>query len=168
MQQFASRHDISLGLAVPDRLEMIYLIWCRSPKTLTLRLSAGSVLPMARTAIGKAYLWALPTAERRDLLARLRKESEERWSDVVEGIERAFDDLDRDGFCIAIAEFQRNTFGIAVPLVLDDGRTILSLGGGAAKLDVSESLLRKTIAPHLIETAALVRAAISDAGDIEG
>jgi DNA-binding IclR family transcriptional regulator len=167
MQQFASRHDVSLGLAVPDRLQMMYVIWCRSPKTLTLRLTAGSALPMARTAIGKAYLWALPSAERRDLLARLRKASEERWSDIMDGIERAFDDLDRDGFCIAMAEFQRDTFGIAVPLVLDDGRTILSLGGGAAKLDVSESMLRKTVAPHLIETAALVRTAIAEAGGVD-
>jgi hypothetical protein len=54
-----------------------------------------------------------------------------------------------------------------VPLVLDDGRTILSLGGGAAKLDVSESMLRKTVAPHLIETAALVRTAIAEAGGVD-
>lgn len=63
MQQFAARHDVSAGLAVPDRLQMMYVVWCRSPKTLTLRLSAGSMLPMGRTAVGKAYMWALPAAE---------------------------------------------------------------------------------------------------------
>jgi IclR family transcriptional regulator, positive regulator for flagellar biogenesis len=167
MEGFASRHEVSLGLGVPDRLQIMYLIWCRSPKTLTLRLTAGSTLPMARTAIGKAYLWALPAAERRELLARLKRESEERWSTVLDGINRAFADLDRDGFCIAIAELQRDTFGIAVPLVLDDGRTILALGGGAAKLDVSEALLRKTVGPDLIATAALVRDAISHAGGLD-
>lgn len=56
MQQFAARHDVSAGLAVPDRLQMMYVVWCRSPKTLTLRLSAGSMLPMGRTAVGKAYI----------------------------------------------------------------------------------------------------------------
>src|SRR5262245_15599116 len=164
MQEFAARHDVSVGLAVPDRLQMMYVIWCRSPKTLTLRLTAGSTLPIERTALGKAYLWALPTAERRDLLARLRKASEERWSDIMQGIERAFADLDRNGFCIALAEFQRDTFGVAAPLVLDDGQTILSLSAGAARIGVSEAVLRRTVAPDLIETAAQVRRAIAEAG----
>ena len=77
----------------------------------------------------------------------------------------AFDDLDRNGYCISIAEFQKNTFGIAVPLVFDDGRMVMSLGIGGAKLDVKESVLRRTIAPDLIRTAARVHAAIAEAGE---
>jgi DNA-binding IclR family transcriptional regulator len=167
MQQFAMRHDVSIGLAVPDRLNMIYTIWCRSPKTLTLRLTAGSMLPMARTAVGKAYLWALPAAARRERLAQIRREGGARMAPIMDGIYAAFEDLDRDGYCIAIAEFQKNTFGIAVPLVFDDGQTIMSLGGGSAKLDFKEAVLRRTIAPNLIRTAAQVHTAIVDARELE-
>jgi DNA-binding IclR family transcriptional regulator len=165
MQQLATRHNLSIGLAVPDRLNMIYTIWCRSPKTLTLRLTAGSMLPMARTAVGKAYLWALPPAVRRERLAQIKQQEGARAGPIMNGIHAAFDDLDRNGYCIAIAEFQKNTFGIAVPLVLDDGQTIMSLGGGGAKLEVKEAVLRKIIAPDLIRTAAQVQAAIAEAGD---
>jgi DNA-binding IclR family transcriptional regulator len=165
MQQLATRHDISIGLAVPDRLSMIYTIWCRSPQTLTLRLTAGSMLPMSRTAVGKAYLWTLPPAMRRQRLAEIKQQEGPRAGPIMDGIHAAFDDLDRNGYCIAIAEFQKNTFGIAVPLVFGDGRTIMSLGGGGARLEVKEATLRSVIAPDLIRTAALVQAAISEAGD---
>ncbi len=81
MQQFAARHDMSIGLAVPDRLQMIYMIWCRSPKTLTLRLTAG--LDRCR--------WRVPPSARRisglcrrpsdaSVLERIRKASEGAWS----------------------------------------------------------------------------------------
>jgi DNA-binding IclR family transcriptional regulator len=168
MQQFAAHHDLSIGLAVPDRLNMIYMVWCRSPKTLTLRLTAGSILPMARTAVGKAYLWALPAAQRHKRLEQIRQLEGARSGPILEGIQAAFDDLDRNGYCIAIAEFQKNTFGIAVPLVFDDGNTIMSLGGGSAKLDVKEATLRQTIAPDLIQMAAHMHAAIVDAGALDG
>jgi DNA-binding IclR family transcriptional regulator len=165
MQQFASRHGISIGLAVPDRLSMIYTIWCRSPKTLTLRLTTGSMLPMSRTAVGKAHLWALPPDVQQEYLAQIKAREGSRAGPIMDGIYTAFEDLDRNGYCIAIAEFQKSTFGIAVPLVFDDGRTIMSLGGGSAQLEVKESALRRTIAPDLIRTAADVQAAISDAGN---
>ena len=168
LQQFAARHDMSIGLAVPDRLNMIYMVWCRSPKTLTLRLTAGSILPMARTAVGKAYLWALPAARRYERLEQIKQQEGARAGPIVDGIQAAFEDLDRNGYCIAIAEFQKNTFGIAVPLVFDDGDTIMSLGGGSARLDVKEATLRQTIAPDLVQTAAQVHAAITDAGAFDG
>lgn len=167
MQQFATRHDVSIGLASPDRLNMIYTVWCRSPKTLTLRLTAGSMLPMARTAVGKAYLWALPARKRRELIARIKQEEGTRASEILDGIHSAFEDLDRNGYCIAIAEYQKNTFGIAVPLVFDDGQTIMSLGGGSARLNVKESVLRRTVAPDLIRTAAQLHAAIADTRELE-
>jgi DNA-binding IclR family transcriptional regulator len=84
----------------------------------------------------------------------------------MDSIHAAFDDLERNGYCIVIAEFQKSTFGIATPMVFDDGHTIMSLGGGSARLEVREAVLRRTIAPDLIRTAAQVQAAIADAGDL--
>jgi DNA-binding IclR family transcriptional regulator len=167
MEQFAARHDVSTGLAVPDRLEMMYIVWCRSPTTLTLRLSAGTMLPMGRTAGGRAYLWALPQAVQRDLIARIKQEAGSRARAIMDGINAAFSDLDRYGYCVAISEFQKNTFGIAVPLVFDDGQTVLSLTAGGARLDVTEAALRRNIAADLVRTASLVRSAIADAKALE-
>jgi DNA-binding IclR family transcriptional regulator len=163
LEQFAARHGVSAGLAVGDGAEIMYIAWCRSPKTLTLRLSAGSRLPISRTAIGKAYLWALPQQERRELIARIRQEAGVQARAVMDRIAAAFEDLDRHGYCISIAEYQKNTFGIGVPLVLDDGRTVMAMSAGGARLDVTEPNLRRNVAPDLVQTALLVCAAIAEA-----
>jgi DNA-binding IclR family transcriptional regulator len=168
MEQFTARHGVSTGLAVADGTDMMYIVWCPSPKTLTLRLNAGSKLPIARTAVGKACLWALPAAERKELIARIRHEAGPRARIVMEAINLAFSDLDRYGYCISIAEFQKNTFGIAVPIVLDDGQTVLALNAGGARLGITEAALRRDIAADLIRTAPLLRAAIADARASEG
>jgi DNA-binding IclR family transcriptional regulator len=166
MEELAARHDVSIGLAVPDRLNMVYTIWCRSSKTLTLRLTAGSILPMARTAVGRAYLWALPSATRRDLLTQIKEQEGSKAGRIINSIHAAFDDLDRDGFCVRIAEFQKNTFGVAVPLVFGGGSTIMSLGCGAATLNVKEAALRRAVAPDLVRTAAQLQAVISQTMDL--
>lgn len=166
MEQLAARHDVSIGLAVPDRLNMIYTIWCRSPKTLTLRLTAGSILPMSRTAVGRAYLWALPSALQRERLAEIKQQEGSKAGPIFDGIYAAFDDLDRHGYCVRTAEFQKNTFGVAVPLVFGGGNTIMSLGCGAAQLEVKEAALRRIVAPDLVRTAAQLQAVISETHDV--
>jgi DNA-binding IclR family transcriptional regulator len=167
IEQFAARHSVSVSLAVPDHLQMIYVVWCRSPDTVSLRLTAGSALPMDRTAIGRAYLWALPAPEQRALMAQIRAAAGARTNKIVAGINSAFADLDRYGYCISIAELQKNTFGIGVPLVLDDGRTILALGAGGANLDIKEATLRRSVALNLLALAADVRNAIAESRDID-
>jgi DNA-binding IclR family transcriptional regulator len=167
MEKLAARHDVSIGLAIPDRLNMIYTIWCRSPKTLTLRLTAGSILPMSRTAVGRAYLWALPPALRRECLAQIKEQEGAKGGPILDSIYAAFDDLERNGFCVRIAEFQKNTFGVAVPLVFNGGSTIMSLGCGAASLDVKEATLRRVIAPDLIRTATELQTVISGTLDFD-
>ena len=99
---------------------------------------------------------------------QIKRQEGARSGPILDGIQAAFEDLDRNGYCIAIAEFQKNTFGIAVPLVFDDGHTIMSLGGGSARLDVKEATLRRTIAPDLLQTAAHVHTAVADAGALDG
>jgi DNA-binding IclR family transcriptional regulator len=159
MQQLASRLDLSVGLAVPDRGQMLCILVYRSPKNVALGLHAGTLLPMHCTATGRAYLWALPTERRRVELARIRKEA---GGKAIESIERAFDDLDGKGYCVAIGEFKQNMFGVAVPLVLGEQRRIMALSCGGATFDLGEAALRQRIAPEILMTAALIRHALGE------
>ena len=43
-----------------DRLSMIYFGQSRSGLTLGVQLDVGSRIPIATTAMGRAYIWALP------------------------------------------------------------------------------------------------------------
>ena len=53
-----------------DRHSMIYFGQSRNGLTLGVQLDVGSRVPIATTAMGRAYLWALPPEERADLIAR--------------------------------------------------------------------------------------------------
>jgi IclR family transcriptional regulator, positive regulator for flagellar biogenesis len=156
---FVKQHDISIGIAAQDDLEMIYILWVKEPKTLTLRLRVGTALPISRTAVGKAYLWALPLEERTRLIARLKAADQKNLSRTSKNIESAFCDLDKYGYCVSMSEFQKDAYGISVPLVLDGGRTILALGGGGARLSASESSLRRNVAPALLQVACQIQKA---------
>jgi DNA-binding IclR family transcriptional regulator len=156
---FVKQYDISIGIAAQDDLEMIYILWVKEPKALTLRLRVGTALPITRTAVGKACLWALPLQERSRLIARVRSAEQKDLVRVSRSIESAFNDLDKWGYCVSMSEFQKDAYGIAVPLILDGGRTILSLGGGGARLGVSESSLRRNVAPALLQVASQIQRA---------
>jgi len=100
MQQLAdfSRGMVSLGSR--DRLSMIYVGNARSSSALTLSLDVGSRIPIATTAMGRAYLAAAPEREREDIMDRVRELDEVAWPSIRSGIERALDEHRRTG-CVS-------------------------------------------------------------------
>ena len=71
-----------------DRLSMIYFGQSRNGLTLGVQLDVGSRIPIATTAMGRAYIWALPDDERAALLRELREHYGSRWPRMRDGIER--------------------------------------------------------------------------------
>jgi DNA-binding IclR family transcriptional regulator len=69
---------LALGYAVSrDRLNLIYVEYCRPDSTVTLRLDVGSRIPIATTSMGRALLAALPEQERAYLMEHIaRREGE--------------------------------------------------------------------------------------------
>src|ERR1700759_4781598 len=72
-----------------DRFSMIYFGQSRSGLTLGVQLDVGSRIPIATTAMGRAYFWALGDEERAVLLRELREHYGRRWDRLRDGIERA-------------------------------------------------------------------------------
>src|ERR1700687_1315850 len=83
-----------------DRLSMIYFGQSRG-MTLGVQLDVGSRIPIATTAMGRAYLWALPDEERASLLRELREHYGSRWPRMRDGIERAGETVAKLGFAIS-------------------------------------------------------------------
>ncbi len=55
MSEFAQEHQVSVSLAIEEAGEMLYLQSIRSPARLAVQLMVGSKVPIAQTAIGRAY-----------------------------------------------------------------------------------------------------------------
>jgi DNA-binding IclR family transcriptional regulator len=153
MQALAETVGGSVYLAVPDGLDMVLIEACRPRSTmLAPRLDVGSRVPMANSALGRAYLWALPRPERQALIESLRLARGSDWASLEGGLQRSLADADRLGYTISAGDFHREINSVSVPLVGPSGE-IMSLNCGTAAFIYSEDHLRQAIAPQLAQMA---------------
>src|SRR5947208_11295261 len=104
-----------------DRHSMIYFGQSRNGLTLGVQLDVGSRIPIATTAMGRAYIWALPSEERAALLRELREHYGSRWPKIRDGIDRAGESVNKYGFAISAGEWQGDVHAGRLALKRDDG-----------------------------------------------
>ena len=124
-----------------DRHSMIYFGQSRNGLTLGVQLDVGSRVPIATTAMGRAYIWALPDDERAALLRELRDHYGSRWSRMRDGIERAGEMVARHGFTISAGEWQDDVHAVGVALKLNDGTGPYAFNCGAPAFRFTEDRL---------------------------
>ncbi len=153
MQTLANRLGVSVALAVGDGLDMLYVAYRVGHRVGTLRLGVGSVLPMGTTSIGHAYLWAQPPAEQRRRIAALKRTAGPRAAALEQGIRDSFVELEKTGVCGVLGGFQRDAYGVALPVFVGRRRVPMGLSCGKAELQPDLAAERKRIAPVLKEAA---------------
>lgn len=164
MQELADRLDASVALGIGDGTDMLYVGYRVSRKVATLRLGVGSVLPMGTTSIGRAYLWGLPPAERQSLIEALKRRAGPQGEALEHSIRSSFAELESGGTCAVVGGYQRNTFGVALPVHLGREGTPMSLSCGKAAVGLELGLKseRERITPVLQETAERLQTLLAD------
>lgn len=157
MQELADRADAAVSLGVRDRLRMVYLEHCRGQGNLTLALEVGSRIPMATTAMGRAFLAALPEAERRYLMAHMqRRYGDAEWRDIRRGIDEALESFTEHGFCSSVHAWERDVNGVGVPLIIGHGEDIVAFNCGAPAFKLSRERLLREVGPALVATVRAI------------
>src|ERR1700760_202528 len=146
-----------------DRLSMIYFGQSRGGATLGVQLDVGSRVPIATTAMGRAYIWALPDDERASLLRELREHYGNRWPRMRDGIERAGEDVARHGFAISAGDWHDDIAAVGVALKLNDGTGPYAFNCGAPAFRFTEDRLRRDIGPRLVAMVRNIEAALGGA-----
>lgn len=162
MQTLADRLGVSVALGMRDGLDMLYVAYRVSPHVATLRLGLGSVLPMATTAIGRAYLFGLTPAERLPLLGALRRGLGSAWAAIEPGLHESFRELEASGTCALLGAFQRGAYAVACPVRVGLQRQPMALSCGKAVIGPNLATERKRIAPVLREAAAHLELLVAD------
>jgi DNA-binding IclR family transcriptional regulator len=161
MQAFADELDMSVALATGDGMDMLYIEYCKGRHIATLRMGVGSRMPMELTSIGRTYLWAQPAQERERLLASIRQRADKKQvAHSLMRVEQAFEHLDQFGYCVAMGEFQRESYGISVPVYLGNPAIPMSLNCGAILPAPSDDHIHNVLVPKLVETADALAAAM--------
>src|SRR5438132_8727105 len=143
-----------------DRHSMIYFGQSRNGLTLGVQLDVGSRIPIATTAMGRAYIWALGSDERLALLRELREHYGSRWPKLRDGIERSGETVARHGFTISAGEWQDDVAAVGVALKLNDGTGPYAFNCGAPAFRFTEDRLRNDIGPRLVAMVRNIEAAL--------
>ncbi len=149
MQELAdfSRSMVSLGMR--DRLSMIYIENRRSQTALTLSLDVGSRIPIASTAMGRAYLAVISDTERNDILERVRELDEMAWPAIRDKVQRAIEEAATLGCCTSFGDWQPDVNAIAIAFRPADGTAPLSINCGGPAFHLSPDYLLNEVQPRL-------------------
>jgi len=143
-----------------DRHSMIYFGQSRNGLTLGVQLDVGSRIPIATTAMGRAYIWALAPDERAVLLRELREHYGSRWPKMRDGIERSGEMVAKHGFAISTGDWQNDVAAVGVALKLNDGTGPYAFNCGAPAFRFTEDRLRHDIGPRLVAMVRNIEAAL--------
>lgn len=114
----AAAWRINVGLAAADGDAMVYLESFRYSHRVRFRtVVSGARVPIELTSLGRAYLWALPAAERGAALAAIAERRPREWPRLAREIEHSFAELGRAGFCTV--RWQPRALAVATPIRTD-------------------------------------------------
>jgi len=157
MQELADFSHATVSLGMRDRLSMIYVENCRSQAALTLRLDVGARIPIALTAMGRAYLAETSSSERNDILERVRELDELKWPSIREGVNRSLEEYRTLGCCTSFGDWQPDVNAIAIAFRPANGSAILSINCGGPAFNLSPDFLLNEVKPRLLELVERLR-----------
>jgi DNA-binding IclR family transcriptional regulator len=163
MAELASHANASVALGALDRDDMVYVQCCKGGAALTLNLDVGSRVPLATSAMGRAYLAALPETDFRAKLNQLEQAQPDKWADLLNGIEQARRDYQTLGFCLSLCEWQPDVNAVAVPLVGYGDHGIMAFNCGGSAFALPKKRLIEDLGPRLVALANGLKSAKSAA-----
>jgi DNA-binding IclR family transcriptional regulator len=160
MQALADLAGASVALGSRDRLSMLYVAHCRSAAAVTLQLELGSRIPLATTAMGRAYLAALSEAERAPLLAALAERHGPDWPAIEAGIDQAVTDYAKRGFVLSVGSWQPDVNAVGTAIRPADGSGLFAFNCGAPAYLISRRRLETEIGPRLVAMVRTIEGAL--------
>jgi hypothetical protein len=136
---------------------MIYLEACRGPSVVAITHDVGTRVPMASTAMGRAYLFSLPDVDRNKQIDAIRRRWRDDWTKVKTGLERSFKELADRGFCVTWGEWLPELCGVGVPLRNTDGTAAYAVNASAPIYQISRDRLEADWGPRLVKVARDIR-----------
>jgi DNA-binding IclR family transcriptional regulator len=165
MQQLAEFGQCMVGLGSRDRLSMLYIDAVRGSAAVTLSLDSGARIQIATSAMGRAYLTAVPESERNEIMGRVRELADaDRWPELQKGVAKALRDIRELGVCCSFGDWQKEVNAIALPVRPGGGLPPMAINCGAPAYMVSKEFLLEKVRPRLIALANELETSLGTAG----
>lgn len=146
MRALAERERINVGLAYPDRDEMVYLESIRYNRRLALRnIVSGKRVPMELTSLGQAYLAVAPVERYQVLESIFKGRNGRHWLEVKEAIDASMNSMNTKGYCWA--SWQPEVLALSTALHSAEGICVVNV---SVSLQGNFESWIETLAPHLL------------------
>lgn len=149
MQELANFANCSVALGNRDRLKLAYLELAHGSSTVSLRLEIGARIPISRSAMGAAYLHALPEPERDFLVNAIEQQAPEHFAEFQDRLAKSFEELDAYGFCVSLGKFEKTVNGVGAALRTREGGSVFSFNCSGPAFQFTESFIRNEVGPRL-------------------
>jgi DNA-binding IclR family transcriptional regulator len=161
MQELADISGATVSLGTRDRLSMIYVENCRGSVALTLTLEVGSRIPVATSAIGRAWLAAIPEHDRLSFMEQVRELDHVAWPKTRRGIEKALEDYRTLGVTTSFGDWQKDVNGIARAFQPGGELPVMAINVGGPSFKLSKAFLLEEVRPRLIDVVTQLEIALS-------
>jgi DNA-binding IclR family transcriptional regulator len=157
MRALAQSQQINVGLAAPDRDEMVYLESIRYSRRAAFRtVVCGQRVPMELTSLGRAFLAVASEPRRQALFDVFRQRRARQWPALLRAMESAIANVHASGFCAA--SWQAEVVALATPL--PTAEAIYALNVSVSTVDSMQAVTDALAAP-LLELKARILMEIS-------
>ncbi|MCG6656955.1 IclR family transcriptional regulator [Halomonas campisalis] len=157
LQRLADATDCNVSLGTADRTSMMYLETCHGSGPLIMRLEVGSRLPMATSAIGRAWLCGISAERRQQVMEELKEIHKGDWTRIKAGIEKSLADYREYGFCLSEGDWQPEVSAVALPLILEGGAEVMAINCGGSSLRLTRDKLVESLGPKLKSVAKNIK-----------
>ncbi len=154
MQELADASQTMVSLGVRARLSMVYVENCRSNAALTLSLDVGSRIPIATTAMGRAYLAAAGERERAAIFEELAAHDQRAWPALKRRIGSALDEARTHGVACSFGDWQADVNAIAVGFAPGGGLPLMAISCCGPAYSLPPDHLLGEVRPKLLALAA--------------
>jgi len=152
--EIANRFDSSVSVAGRDQLDMRILARASAPTMLRLNFHVGSALQIERSAVGAAYMAALPEAERTSLLQELKQAHPQHWEEHRRYLDEAIDTYRERGYVLNLRRYHPDVNALGVAIVSPNGRHVMAMNCGGASSVMTREKLEGPVAQAMRELAA--------------
>ena len=163
LQEVAEQLPGTVGFVIPDRLDLVYLLFARSPSALGLHEGTGSKISMASTAAGAAYTAALQPEIGDALIAEMEREDPDGARILKPRIEANRQFLREHGYLVACGLWSPHINGVAVPLWSPQYQTFVVVTIGLLAAMYDEQRLHAEVAPIMVALGRAVSSLLEGA-----
>ena len=151
LREFASSNEVSVNLATEVEGEMRYHACCRSPARLSVNLQVGSAVPVALTAIGRAFYAVSSSAKQAIIRSNLQEHlPKEEYDRAQNALSEAAEHYAKYGYTVSDGEFSTDILAVAVGVFdVATGQYTYSLNASVPRANWEAEEYKTMIVPKL-------------------